>query len=88
MIGAKQNRSNSEGSPYLLLLGDLLPELAGFLLQRLHPRQSTTEDRIGESNSGASSEQRTTLRTQKKKQGRLPLAGATTAAARELTGSR
>jgi hypothetical protein len=35
------------------------------LLQRLHPRQSTTEDRIGESNSGASSEPRTAPREKK-----------------------
>jgi hypothetical protein len=34
------------GSPYLLLLGDMLPELACLLLQRLHPRRSITE-RIG-----------------------------------------
>uniref|UniRef100_A0A0A9EXE4 Uncharacterized protein n=1 Tax=Arundo donax TaxID=35708 RepID=A0A0A9EXE4_ARUDO len=58
----------------LLLLGDVLPEPAGLLLQRLHPRRAITEDWIGGNQQRR--KQRKNPRTKKKKQGHHSLTTA------------
>lgn len=65
-------RGETKRNPYLLLLGDVLPELAGLLLQRLHPAP------IGYGGLDWGKRQRCELRntpgTKKKKRAGLPLA--------------